>query len=147
MQKHSHLEWVEQVPCPYAINTCISPMDFSASFTLYFCLFIQRMEDGKIQMSDLPDDCIREILLRLNNHQDLVNTGLTEVRTFQLIQETKFWRNLCIFHFTNEQWHNVLKRGECVDTLPWPVLYKRLVKYVQLVIYLHQVNCLLSLSA
>jgi len=86
------------------------------------------MDDGKIQMSDLPDDCIREILLRLNNHQDLVNTGLTEVRTFQLVQEKQFWHNLCIFHFTNEQWSSVLKRDECIDTLPWPLLYKRLVK-------------------
>ncbi len=33
-------------------------------------------------MSDLPDDCIRKILLRMTDHKDIVNTGATEVRLF-----------------------------------------------------------------
>ena len=56
-------------------------------------------------------------------------TGLTDSRTLGLSQEMRLWRELCIFHFENDQIFNVLKRGEDLSTIDWQELYKRLVKY------------------
>ena len=85
-------------------------------------------------MSDLPDDCIREILSRMTDHLDIVNTGATQSRANELSEEKTLWRNLCLFHFDNIQIHKLLKPGqnlEAFTTEDWKLLYKRLMKLVQ----------------
>ena len=96
----------------------------------------QRQEDGKLQMSDLPDDVLREILLRLADHQDLVSAGQADSRTFSLSEDNFLWRDLCLFHFSKNQWHSVVRKGEDLETLDWKILYPRLVKLVFLLLIL-----------
>ena len=85
-------------------------------------------------MSDLPDDCIREILLRMTDHKDIVNTGATESRANELSEEKSLWRDLCLFHFDNIQINTLLKPGQNLEiftTEEWKQLYKRLIKLVE----------------
>ena len=101
------------------------------NYLMMLQLIFQREDDGKVQMSDLPDDVVREILFCLSDHNDLVNAGLARLRPFDLTEENTFWRRLCLFHFTNRQWMSVIKRGEEMETLGWKNLYTRLMKWVQ----------------
>ena len=98
------------------------------NYLMMLQLIFQREDDGKVQMSDLPDDVVREILFCLSDHNDLVNAGLARLRPFDLTEENTFWRRLCLFHFTNRQWMSVVKRGEEMETLGWKNLYTRLMK-------------------
>ena len=89
-------------------------------------------------LSDLPDDCIREILMRMTDHKDIVNTGATESRNNDLSEDLTLWRNLCLFHFDNIQINKLLKPGQDLETFgteDWKQFYKRLMKYVQVLKY------------
>lgn len=88
----------------------------------------EREEDGKVMISDLPDDVLRRILVHLADHQDLVNAGQTEARTFALSEENSMWRSLCLFHFSNKQWNSVLRKNEDIESVGWKTLYSRLMK-------------------
>lgn len=93
------------------------------------CLYIlQREEDGRTMMSDLPDDVIRDILHCLHDHRDVIRTGMTEARALELSEEKRVWRNLCQFHFDNKTWNTVVRKGESLESLGWKKLYGRLVK-------------------
>ena len=91
-------------------------------------------------MSDLPDDCIREILLRMTDHKDIVNMGATESRANELSEEKSLWRDLCLFHFDNIQINTLLKPGQNLETFTteeWKQLYKRLIKLVNSSLIVH----------
>ena len=82
-------------------------------------------------MSDLPDDCIREILTRLSDHRDVINTGMTEPRAHNLAEEKGLWKELCLFHFDNQQIYSVIKKGDNLENLDsegWKNLHTRLIK-------------------
>lgn len=82
-------------------------------------------------MSDLPDDCVREILARLTHHRDIINTGLTEERVFDLSQEKEIWKDLCLFHFDNFQILSLIadeSQLQNYQSADWKSLYKKLVK-------------------
>lgn len=106
---------------------------------LYICIS-QRNEDGKAKLTDLPDDCLREILLRFPDHQDVISTSLTNQRAFDLAQETKVWKDLCVFHFPTHKWPAVVRKGEELGSLDWNTLYLRLERLVPLQ-YMHSYNC------
>ncbi len=40
-----------------------------------------------MMLSDLPDDCIREILHKMNDHRSLVETGKTNTRNNELTED------------------------------------------------------------
>jgi F-box protein 25/32 len=111
-------------------NSCVtvSFLQLRLSSTLLFRFDFQRHDDGKVTMSDLPDEVIRHILVQLADHRDLVHASLTESRTFALCKETTFWRNLCYFHFTSHMWGSVLRKTESVESVGWKNLYVRLMK-------------------
>ncbi|KAI0213870.1 F-box only protein 25 [Lamellibrachia satsuma] len=88
----------------------------------------ERNDDGQVKLTDLPDDCIRQILLRLADHKDVVNAGLTDQRTFNLAEEQLLWKELCLFHFDPLQMCAVIRRNESMQQLSWKVLYLRLMK-------------------
>lgn len=96
----------------------------------------QRNDDGQVKLTDLPDDCIRQILLRLADHKDVVNAGLTDQRTFNLAEEQLLWKELCLFHFDPLQMCAVIRRNESMQQLSWKVLYLRLMKYVHSFIFI-----------
>jgi F-box protein 25/32 len=90
--------------------------------------FEQHDDDGKLTMSDMPDDVLRHILVHLADHRDLVNTGQTDMRAFVITEESSLWRQLCLFHFSNKQWLSVFRRGEDIESVGWKKLYSRLSK-------------------
>ena len=62
-------------------------------------------EDGdeRLKFQDLPEECVREILFRLADHKDLLNTAEAYSLAQKIGAEQRLWRRLCRFHFTPMQ--------------------------------------------
>ncbi|KAK7492874.1 hypothetical protein BaRGS_00015821 [Batillaria attramentaria] len=91
----------------------------------------ERNEDNGVMLAELPHDCMRNILLRIVDHKDVVHTGLTMQTLHELSQERWLWRDLCLFHFTNRQILTFLPKGAGdleQDTVDWKYIYMRCFK-------------------
>ncbi|XP_023938639.1 F-box only protein 32 isoform X2 [Bicyclus anynana] len=60
------------------------------------------------KLHDLPEECIREILLRISDHRDLDSASSAWPLMAALCSEQRVWRELVDFHFTQQQ----------IDSLP-----------------------------
>lgn len=70
-----------------------------------------KSENGKngVTFSELPVEMVREILLRLNDHRDLVNAARASPIMQSMINSQYIWRRLCKYHFTEHQVKMVLE--------------------------------------
>lgn len=75
----------------------------------------------------LPEECVREILLRLNDSKDVESAGKVCQTMQSLANEKRIWRELVQTHFTKAQVELVLRErpglGEARD---WQSLYTAL---------------------
>uniref|UniRef100_A0A8D8TZ18 F-box only protein 25 n=1 Tax=Cacopsylla melanoneura TaxID=428564 RepID=A0A8D8TZ18_9HEMI len=79
---------------------------------------IQIREPGVDQypkMEHLPEEVVREVLLRLTDHKDLENSSKAYSVMARVVDEQRIWRELTQFHFTPQQMTFVL------NTMPSPV--------------------------
>lgn len=85
-------------------------------------------------LSDLPDDCLRNILFCIADHRDIIHTGQTSHTLHELSQEMLLWRQLCHFHFTHRQLLTFLPSNMAAgsdgeeDHVDWKYLYRRCYK-------------------
>ncbi|CAD5113475.1 DgyrCDS2640 [Dimorphilus gyrociliatus] len=91
-------------------------------------LHIDTPTDESPSLCDLPDDCMREILYKLSDREDIINLGQTCDRTSSLTKEDGLWRDLCVYYFDEVQMAKVLKNNETIESVRWSCLYERLVK-------------------
>lgn len=94
----------------------------------------ERVEDSKVTLTDLPDDCVRSILFCIADHKDIIHAGQTAKSLQELSDELMLWRELCYFHFTNRQILTFLSAyvvtgsdGEA-DHVDWKNIYRRCYK-------------------
>ncbi|EEB19306.1 F-box only protein, putative [Pediculus humanus corporis] len=71
-------------------------------------------DDVYPKIENLPEECIREILLRLADHKDLESSRKAYSVMSKLVNEQRIWRELCQFHFTQQQ-INSLETGTTVE--------------------------------
>lgn len=55
------------------------------------------------KLENLPEECVREVLLRLADHKDLEASSKAYSVMARLCDEQRIWRELCQFHFTSQQ--------------------------------------------
>ncbi len=73
----------------------------------------------------LPEECIREIMLRLSNPKDVERAGDACQTMSKIAKERRVWRELVQTHFTKNQIDSVLKdRPDLANE--WKSLYQRL---------------------
>lgn len=89
---------------------------------------MQRADDGRLTMSDLPTDVMRQILKCLADHRDVVRVGLTERRAYDIVEEELTWRQLCLYHFGDIDLTCVVRKGESFEDLTWKQLHGRLAR-------------------
>ncbi|XP_073947554.1 F-box only protein 25 isoform X3 [Choristoneura fumiferana] len=77
------------------------------------------------KLHDLPEECIREILLRIADHRDLDAASSAWSVMASVCSEQRTWRELVAFHFTRPQLDAVLKGKEDVD---WKAVFHQLRK-------------------
>lgn len=64
-------------------------------------------------MQDLPEECVREVILRINDHRDLESSARAWTLMASLVSEQRVWRELTQFHFNkNEIDHVICKQLE-----------------------------------
>ncbi|XP_075224181.1 F-box only protein 25 isoform X2 [Lycorma delicatula] len=83
-------------------------------------------EDVFPKLENLPEECIREVLLRLADHKDLEASGKAYSVMARLCDEQRIWRELCQFHFTPQQIACVLNQEE--HPCDWQHTYHKLRK-------------------
>lgn len=87
-----------------------------------------RADDGRLTMSDLPTDVMRQILKCLADHRDVVRVGLTERKAYDIVEEELTWRQLCLYHFGDIDLTSVVRKGESFEDLTWKQLHGRLAR-------------------
>ncbi|KAL4706222.1 hypothetical protein ACJJTC_018406 [Scirpophaga incertulas] len=82
------------------------------------------------KLHDMPEECIREILLRISDHRDLEAAASSWHVMGAVCSERRVWRDLVRFHFSAHQLRSVLPKGrdaDC-DDLDWKKTFHQLRK-------------------
>lgn len=78
------------------------------------------------KLLQLPEECIREIILRLSDHRDLVASAEACEQMASIVGEQRVWRELTKFHFSPQQIDLALpKENKKID---WKTVYHSLKK-------------------
>lgn len=62
------------------------------------------------KLQDLPEECIREIILRIDDHRDLEASSAAWTLMSALASEQRVWRELTQFHFTKYQIDQIVQK-------------------------------------
>ncbi|XP_044764076.1 F-box only protein 25 [Coccinella septempunctata] len=68
-------------------------------------------KDYQPHLLQLPEECIREIILRLSDHRDLQASAQACDTMANIVGEQRVWRELTKFHFTNQQIEMALNKN------------------------------------
>lgn len=71
--------------------------------------------DTNPQLLQLPEECLREVILRLSDHSDLTSTSQACNQLAVLVDEQRVWRELARFHFTGQQVEMVVDKNKKID--------------------------------
>lgn len=74
------------------------------------CFRFQPGPDVYPKLEDLPEECIREIILRINDHRDLEASSAAWTLMAALASEQRVWRELTQFHFTKQQIDQMIQK-------------------------------------
>lgn len=84
------------------------------------------------QLTELPEECIRKIILQMSDHKDLANAAKAWSLMNYIIQEQQIWRELSQFHFSQQQIDSILEKMCLIDTPErhrnWQTIYHTLRK-------------------
>ncbi|KAJ8941982.1 hypothetical protein NQ314_010206 [Rhamnusium bicolor] len=87
--------------------------------------------DTHPKLLQLPEECIREIILRLSDHKDLTSSAQACEQMASIVGEQRVWRELAKFHFTPQQIDLVLPKDD--EKIDWKTVYHSLKKLVDLI--------------
>ncbi len=84
------------------------------------------------QFNELPEECVRKIILHLSDHKDLESSAAAYSLMEFIIQEQRIWRELSYFHFTQIEIDYILDKLSLHDTderhRNWQTIYHSLRK-------------------
>eukprot|EP00058_Branchiostoma_floridae_P024422 XP_002609912.1 hypothetical protein BRAFLDRAFT_90705 [Branchiostoma floridae] len=109
------------------LGEAVRKLDFSNAVedTKRFRYVCKRSDDGKMTLTDLPNEVIREILHRVADHRDIFSLAASNRGMSEFGRDWKMWKNLCEFHFTEEQIKTFLKEDKDDKDIPWQEIYLR----------------------
>lgn len=87
----------------------------------------------------LPEECIREILLRFSDHNDLISSAEVCPQMAVIVKEQRTWKELTKFYFTSDQINSILNKEQnwkdiyhilrrCVSYIPHLDIDRQLIK-------------------
>ncbi|XP_068910892.1 F-box only protein 25 [Tenebrio molitor] len=82
--------------------------------------------ESRPQLLQLPEECIREIILRLSDHRDLTASAQACEQMAAIVGEQRIWRELTKFHFSPTQIDLVLPKN--CEKIDWKEIYHSLKK-------------------
>jgi len=75
-------------------------------------------------LHELPEVVVREIVLKLNHHFDLNNLSDSSEYFKRIVGESRIWREMCGYHFTDDQIIQMIE--VCNGNFTWQELYHKL---------------------
>jgi F-box protein 25/32 len=75
-------------------------------------------------LHQLPEEVVREVILKLNHHFDLNNLSASSEFFKQIVGESRIWREMCSYHFTDEQITQMIEK--CNGNFTWQEIYHKL---------------------
>lgn len=76
------------------------------------------------KLQELPEECIREIILRISDYHDLESSSAAWSLMAALVSEQRVWRELAQFHFTQEQIDLIImKKFSTVERKDWQKIF------------------------
>lgn len=82
--------------------------------------------------TELPEECIRKIILQMSDHKDLESAASAWSLMNYVVQEQRIWRELAKFHFDQMQINSILEKLSLEDTPErhrnWQTIYHALRK-------------------
>lgn len=85
--------------------------------------------EAKPKLHELPEECVREIILCIADHRDLESAAEAWDTMAKLVSEQRIWRELTRFHFNQRQIHTILdleKFKKMGDIKDWKQIYHQL---------------------
>ncbi|XP_030839040.1 F-box only protein 32 isoform X1 [Strongylocentrotus purpuratus] len=86
----------------------------------------ERQDDGKPALTDLPEECLTQILKKMQDHCDITHTGEANKLLHGLSSEWKLWRDFCRFHFSKEHLAPAIPKNKLDYEIDWKKIYKKL---------------------
>ncbi|XP_050696532.1 F-box only protein 32-like isoform X3 [Eriocheir sinensis] len=84
-------------------------------------------DDMHPTLQEVPEECVREILKRLDNHNDIRSAGEAYSVMAKVSKEKSIWRQLCRFHWTSAQIEYIIHlHRELRVQKNWQQVYDRL---------------------
>lgn len=85
----------------------------------------ERTEDGNLMFTDLPKECIREIMLNFSDHRDLLHLGQCNLDLYYMTQDVSLWEHLTQFHFTEKQMLNFICEDDLGEGTNWETVFQK----------------------
>lgn len=89
-------------------------------------------DNTRPQFDELPEECIRKIILHLSDHKDIEASAAAYSLMAYVVQEQRIWRELSYFHFTQPQIDTIFEKMSLLDTQEkhrnWQAIYHALRK-------------------
>jgi F-box protein 25/32 len=94
-------------------------------------------DNSKSNFDHLPIEMQCEVIRRLDNGKDILNVGMINSNLYRVTQELLIWRQLCLYHFSDNSKHSVLgekilgfikrqQKDADMDNIDWKKVYFRL---------------------
>lgn len=84
------------------------------------------------QFTELPEECIRKIIMQMSDHKDLESAAEAYSLMAFIVQEQRIWRELSKFHFNQNQIDTILEKMSLMETAErhrnWQTIYHSLRK-------------------
>jgi len=89
-----------------------------------------RLKETEKTLEELPEECVREILLQLSHPRDIDNAGSVMPTMSLIVKERRIWRELVQAHFTTLQIEFMLnKKPDLKEGKKWRDLYFHLKRH------------------
>lgn len=85
----------------------------------------EREDDGLPCLTDLPKEVVREILLKLSDHRDIVHLGQTCTDMYYMTDDSSLWQQLVQYHFTEKQINTFIEESVDSTVSVWQQLHMR----------------------
>ena len=99
-------------------------------FYIFFYFFkLQPGPEIRPKLHELPEECVREIVLRISDYKDLEASSAAWTIMEALVSEQRVWRELSNFHFNKQQIDVILKKKfNYIEPKDWKKIFHELRK-------------------
>lgn len=89
---------------------------------------VQRKEDGKLTLEDLPVECQLYLIQCFTDPADVIHISQTNRHFNKVGNDIFVWQNLFLYHFSYGKLETVFKGSIDYDNIDWKAMFRKLMK-------------------